>query len=203
MAVASPEQIRDSKAARGLSPDSSVGVSRRDGGLRLSRRDFPVTILSISHRKSDEQGRCVDHPNADRRYRGAEYNRFSLRRISDSSFICPAPDHGRASGWSGTMQNDSTLRTLLLARVVALAPGSSVPHHSDRDRLRTRKTFTALTPDNEDWLPDTSQIDYQVTGAARSGSKSSGWPVSAARIDTGGQQNVVPQPHIERQSGRR
>ncbi|MGW5153616.1 hypothetical protein [Rhodococcus koreensis] len=58
------------------------------------------------------------------------------------------------------------------------------------------KDFSSITPDGDDWLPETSKISSTITGAARSGNDL--WLAwSAGRKYGNDQSSSFPQPHIE------
>ena len=110
--------------------------------------------------------------------------------VKDSSFICPAQLTGDR-GWFGTMQSGSSLRIFSWREASAtLEPPFDVAIASV-----ATDDFHSFTPDNEDWLPDTSKIGFDVTGAARSGNEL--WLAwSAGRKIPARDGNAMPQPHI-------
>jgi hypothetical protein len=195
LAVASPEQIRDSK---GLSW-ASYTISTTGFGRQSDTFDYPdvcfgdnfvyMTANTVGGDGNPTGALIIRMPITDIAARGAINTRYAF--IKDSTYICPAQMTG-SRGWFATMQGTNMLRIFSWAE-------SSLSHSAPFDipiATVPSEDFHSFTPDNEDWLPDTSKINDEITGAARSGQEL--WLAwSAGRKISGQQDNAVAQPHIE------
>ena len=191
MAVASPGQIGDSKGRAWTTYVIAPSAFRREN----EAFDYPDVSVgdNFVYMTADLMNKggalIIRMPIADIASRAGITARFTF--IPDSNYICPAQLTGDR-GWFGTLQDPSKLRIFSWRE-------SSLSMDAPFDvAIATVPTedFQSLTPDNEDWLPDTSKISSVVTGAARSGTEL--WLAwSAGRKVTGRKENAVPQPHIE------
>jgi hypothetical protein len=191
MAVASPEEISDSKGRSWTIYVIPPSAFRREN----EAFDYPDVTFgdNFVYMTADLMNKggalIVRMPIGDIAARGVINTRYAF--ISDSSFICPAQLTGDR-GWFGTKQSDSSLRIFSWRESsLSLEAPFDVP-------IATIPTgdFHSLTPDQEDWLPDNSKIGAEVTGAARSGQEL--WLAwSAGRKISDRKENAVPQPHIE------
>ena len=191
MAVATPEQIGDSKGRSWTIYQIPPSAFRRENeAFDYPDVTFGDNFVYMTANLMNQGGALIIRmPIVDIGERRTINARYAF--ISDSSFICPAQLTGER-GWFGTLQTDSILRVFSWPEAsLSLAAPFDVP-------ITTVPTddFHSFTPDQEDWLPDTSKISWEITGAARSGQELwFAW--SAGRKLSGRQENAVPQPHIE------
>ena len=191
MAVASPEQIGDSKGLSWTIYQIPPSAFRRENeAFDYPDVSFGDNFVYMTANLTNKGGALIVRmPIGDIAARTTINARYAF--ISDSSFICPAQLTGER-GWFGAMQTASSLRVFSWRESsLSLEPPFDVP-------IATVPTddFHSFTPDAEDWLPDTSKISFEVTGAARSGQEL--WLAwSAGRKISGRTDNAVPQPHIE------
>ena len=191
MAVASPEQIGDSKGLSWTIYQIPPSAFRRENeAFDYPDVSFGDNFVYMTANLMNKGGALIVRmPIGDIAARATINTRYAF--ISDSSFICPAQLTGER-GWFGAMQTASSLRVFSWRESsLSLEPPFDVP-------IATVPTddFHSFTPDAEDWLPDTSKISFEVTGAARSGQEL--WLAwSAGRKISGRPDNAVPQPHIE------
>ena len=106
-------------------------------------------------------------------------------------YLCPS-HNTRDVGLFATFNSESQIRVFSWAE----DPNAWVfPFDIDVATVPTQD-FSSFTPDNDDWLPPTSKIDWQITGAARSRDYLYlAW--SAGRLYPDGSPSPIPQPHVE------
>ena len=134
---------------------------------------------------------------------GAIVARFPLNQIgeratifgqfikTDQWMVCPC-HNTRDVGWFGTFKSDSEIRVFTWEE----DPNAWV-FWFDVD-IATVPTidFSSLTPDGDDWLPPTSKIQSNITGAARA--RNHLWLAwSAGRKYANEEASPITQPHIE------
>jgi hypothetical protein len=191
MAVASPEQIRESRGRSWTVYEIPPSAFRRENDAF----DYPeVTfgdnfVYMTANLMTGGGALIIRMPIGEIAERTIINARYAF--IRDSSFICPAQLTGER-GWFGTMQSDSSLRIFSWRESsLSVEPPFDIPIASV-----PTDDFHSFTPDHEDWLPETSKIGWDVTGAARSGQEL--WLAwSAGRKISGHRENAVAQPHIE------
>jgi len=190
MAVASPDQIRDS---RGRSW-TFYHLTPRTFHFKNDEFDYPDVAFGDNFLyltfNSQKQG-------------GAIILRYPLQQIgekttiagqfvhfTDPSYIGPAQLTGDR-GWFGTRLNSATLRVYGWAETQS----AGITHFDVPVATVPSEDWSSLTPDEEDWLPPSSKIDTAVTGVARAGPEL--WLAwSGARKISGRDQNAFPHPHI-------
>jgi hypothetical protein len=190
LAVASPEQIRDSK---GLAW-TLYHLTPRTFHFEKDDFDYPDVSFGDDYLyitfNSDQQGGAiiVRYPLQQIGDRQTLIGQFV--HLTDVSYISPAQltgDHG----WFGVMKDTSTLRVYGWAQT----PSARVTHFDVPIPTVPTEDWSSITPDGDDWLPPTSKIDWSVTGAARAGQEL--WLAwSGARRVAGQRENAFPHPHI-------
>jgi hypothetical protein len=190
MAVASPDDVRASKGRSWTTyviPPSAF--RREDEAFDYPDVTFGDNFVYMTADLTNKGGALIVRmPIEEIGARGRINARYAF--VSDSSFICPAQLTGER-GWFGTKQNDSMLR-IFSWRESALALDAPFDVHVE---TIPSEDFHSFMPDQADWLPDTSKISADVTGAARSGQEL--WLAwSAGRKISGQRENAIAQPHI-------
>jgi hypothetical protein len=191
MAVASAGQIADSKARSWtiyVIPPSSF--RRENEAFDYPDVSFGDNFVYMTANLMKKGGALIIRmPLSDVAARSTINCHYTF--IKDSSFICPAQLTGDR-GWFGTLQSTSSLR-IFSWRESSL---SMEPPFDISIATVPTADFHSLTPDKDDWLPDTSKISSEVTGAARSGTELwLAWSAGRKIPDRNG--DAVPQPHIE------
>lgn len=191
LAVASPQQIQDSKALSWTTYLVPPTAFRRENDAF----DYPQlamgdNFLYLTANLGNPGGALIARlPLADigaRRTINASYV-----IVKDAAYICPAQLTGN-KGWFGWMRNYSSLRIFSWRET----SGAMDPSFDVAIATVPTENYHSLTPDNDDWLPDTSKIGPDISGAARSGQEL--WLAwSAGRKVAGKRENAVAQPHIE------
>jgi len=106
------------------------------------------------------------------------------------SFVCPC-HNTLEEGWLGALQSDSQIRVLRWSETSTsvnsfVVDVSTVPSTD----------YSTMTPDNTDWLPPTSKIQANITGAARN--RNHLWLAwSAGKKYADGTTSRIPQSHVE------
>jgi hypothetical protein len=108
------------------------------------------------------------------------------------SFVCPC-HRTQNVGWFAAIDTDkSQIRAFSWNEL----PSSPVQSFTVNIASVPVLDFSSLTPDKEDWLPPTSKISANITGAARTGREMVlAW--SAGRKYADDSPSVITQPHIE------
>jgi hypothetical protein len=190
IAVASPQELRDSEGLEWSVYRLDATIFRQQGDLF----DYPdVTFgdnfVYLTANFINSGGALMARiPIADLSERRPLNLRYA--HIKDSSYICPAQLTG-SCGRFGTMHDASTLRLFSwkessLSIFHTDVPISTVP----------TENWRSITPDGDDWLPPSSKISIDVTGAAVAGQEL--WLAwSAARKVPDKRQNSFAHPNVQ------
>jgi hypothetical protein len=191
LAVASPDEVRNSKAKawtyyvikpetfriRGEDTFDYPQISFGDNYLYLTVNSVGTNQAVITRFPLEEL--------AQRATLHGEHVKVS------SWFVCPC-HNTREAGWFGVAQSDSEIRVFKWDE----PPGAPVKHFDFPIATVPTTEFSSFTRDGDDWLPPTSKINSSISGAARTGNTVVfAW--SAGRKYANGEASPFPHTHIE------
>jgi hypothetical protein len=189
LAVASPEEIRRSNGRAW----TYYHLTQTTFHLENDRFDYPQVsfgrnFLYLTFLVVVGGGSIVARfPLEELENRATLHGRF-LR--TPEWFVCPC--HSTfAEGWFGTLQTDRKIRVLRWSET------STFVNSFVLDIATVPTTdYSTMTPDNEDWLPPTSKIQANITGAARNQNYLYlAWCAGKKYAD--GSASPIPQTHVE------
>jgi hypothetical protein len=189
LAVASPEEIRRSRGRAWTYYHLTNATFR----LQNDQFDFPQvsfgrSFLYLTFDLIVGGGSIVARFPLSELERRATLNGRFLK--TPESFVCPC-HNTLEEGWFGTLKSDSQIRVLRWSEASTsvnsfVVDVSTVPSTD----------FSTMTPDNTDWLPPTSKIGTNITGAARD--RNHLWLAwSAGKKYANGRTSPIPQTHVE------
>jgi hypothetical protein len=189
LAVASPEELRLSNGRAWTYYHLQDAIFRLENDrfdypqVSFGRRFLYLTCLVVAGGGSI----VARFPLEELKNRATLHGRF-LR--TPEWFVCPC-HNTLAEGWFGTLQTDSKIRVLRWSETSTFINSFVV----DIATVPTTD-FSTMTPDNTDWLPPTSKIQANVTGASRN--RNHLWLAwCAGKKYADGSTSPIPQTHVE------
>lgn len=153
LAVASPQQIQDSKALSWTTYLVPPTVFRRENdSFDYPQLAFGDNFLYLTANLGNPGGALIARlPLADIAARRTINANYVI--VKDAAYICPAQLTGN-KGWFGWMRTYSSLRIFSWRET----SGAMDPSFDVAIATVPMEEYHSLTPDNDDWLPDTSKI---------------------------------------------